>query len=153
MDKTESTMAQQLAEVAKHSNAADGPRTTRVAVVMSEDTLVVTLHEALTPAERRWPAARRGRQGAGVPQQLFRNSADSLRKEIERITGRKVREAAAEVDPATGSVVHAFTTGTTCRCFCLMAGCQPTRWCRKDWDTAITSEVLNESFRDEGTSC
>ena len=51
--------------------------------------------------------------------QLFRNSADSLRKEIKRITGREVREAAAEVDPATGSVVHAFTTGTMVQVFLL----------------------------------
>ena len=41
----------------------------------------------------------------------------SLRNEIERITGRKVREAAAEIDPGTGSVVHAFTTGTTVQVF------------------------------------
>ena len=51
--------------------------------------------------------------------QLFRNSADSLRKEIKRITGREVREAAAEVEPATGSVVHAFTTGTMVQVFLL----------------------------------
>ena len=51
--------------------------------------------------------------------QLFRNSADSLRKEIKRITGRDVREAAAEIDSATGSVVHAFTTGTMVQVFLL----------------------------------
>jgi hypothetical protein len=36
----------------------------------------------------------------------------SSRKEIARITGRQVREAAFEFDPANGCVVHAFTTGT-----------------------------------------
>ncbi len=50
---------------------------------------------------------------------LFRSSAASLQKEIERITGRKVLEAAAEIDPGTGSVVHAFSTGTTVQVFLL----------------------------------
>jgi uncharacterized protein YbcI len=91
-----------------------------VTVVISEDTLVVTLHEALSPAEQ---ALAKSAEGAAnlreYHQQLFRNSVGSLRKEIERITGRKVREAAAEVDPGTGSVIHAFTTGTTVQVFLL----------------------------------
>jgi hypothetical protein len=57
--------------------------------------------------------------------QLFINSSDSLRREIKRITGREVREAAAEVEPATGTVVHAFTTGTMVQVF-LLAGSVPT---------------------------
>jgi hypothetical protein len=59
-------------------------------------------------------------------QQLFRNSVDLLRNEIERITGRKVREAAAEVDPGNGSVTHVFTTGTTVQVF-LMDGTVPSQ--------------------------
>ena len=51
--------------------------------------------------------------------QLFLNSADSLREEIKRITGREVREAAAEVEPASGTVVHAFTTGNVVQVFLL----------------------------------
>jgi uncharacterized protein YbcI len=91
-----------------------------VTVVISEDTLVVTLHEALSPAEQ---AMAKSAEGAAnlreFHKELFRNSIASLRKEIERITGRKVREAAAEVDPGTGSVIHAFTTGTTVQVFLL----------------------------------
>ena len=34
-------------------------------------------------------------------------------------TGRDVREAAAEIEPATGAVVHAFTTGTMVQVFSL----------------------------------
>ncbi len=34
-----------------------------------------------------------------------------------RITGRQVREAAAEIEMSTGTVVHAFTTGAMSRCF------------------------------------
>jgi uncharacterized protein YbcI len=121
MDKTERTMVQQLADTARTFQLQQtGRAPTTVTVVISEDTLVVTLHEALSPAEQ---ALAKSAEGAAnlreYHQQLFRNSVGSLRKEIERITGRKVREAAAEVDPGTGSVIHAFTTGTTVQVFLL----------------------------------
>ena len=51
--------------------------------------------------------------------QLFTNSSDSLRQEIKRITGVEVREATAEVEPTTGTVVQAFTTGTVVQVFLL----------------------------------
>jgi len=121
MDKTESTMAQQLADAVRNFQIQQtGRAPTKVTVVMSEDTLVVTLHEALSPAEQ---ALAKSPEGAAnlreFHQQLFRKSVSSLRKDIERITGRKVCEAAAEVDLGTGSVIHAFTTGTTVQVFLL----------------------------------
>lgn len=42
----------------------------------------------------------------------FTNSADELREEIKRITGVAVRDATAEVEATTGTVVQVFTTGT-----------------------------------------
>ena len=94
-----------------------------VTVVLSEDTLVITMHDALTPAEK---ALALNSVGASQVQefhrQLFLASADALRKEIKRITGRDVREAAAEVVPATGTVVHAFTTGNVVQVFLLDSG-------------------------------
>lgn len=57
--------------------------------------------------------------------QLFASSSESLRQEIQRITGMEVREAAAEIEPATGAVVQAFTTGTVVQVF-LLAGNAPT---------------------------
>ena len=124
MDTTKptiATMAQQVAQVAKalqRQRTGHAPKV--VTVVMSEDTLVVTLHGALTPAEQ---ALAKNREGAAKVQefhrQLFGNSVDSLWTENKRITGREVREAAAEIDPATGSVVHAFTTGTMVQVFLL----------------------------------
>src|SRR5580704_14907090 len=60
-------------------------------------------------------------EGAAQVQQfhreLFASSSDSLRQEINRITGMKVREATAEVEPASGAVVQAFTTGTVVQVF------------------------------------
>jgi uncharacterized protein YbcI len=74
----------------------------------------------LTPAEKALALSANGAaQVQEFHRQLFLNSADSLRKEINRITGRKVREAAAEIQPATGTVVHAFTTGNLVQVFLL----------------------------------
>ena len=79
-----------------------------VTVVASEETVVLTLHEALTPAEK-IPA--RTESGAAKVEQyhraLFAVSCDELRKEIQRLTGRRVREAAVVVEPATGAIVLA----------------------------------------------
>jgi uncharacterized protein YbcI len=124
MDTTESTtaaIAQQVAQAAKTlQQQRTGHTPKAVSVVVSEDTLVVTLHGALSPAELALAASREG--AAKVQEfhrQLFRESVDPLCEEIKKITGRDVREAAVEIDPATGSVVHAFTTGTMVQVFLL----------------------------------
>jgi uncharacterized protein YbcI len=91
-----------------------------VSVVLSDDTLVMTLHEALTPAEKDLVKTAGG--AAKVQEfhrQLFATSSNSLRQEIKRITGRNVHETTAEFDPMTGSIMHAFTTGTMVQVFLL----------------------------------
>ena len=89
-----------------------------VTVVASNETVVLTLHEALTPAEK---ILARTESGAVKVEQyhraLFAVSCDELRNEIQRLTGRKVREAAVVVEPATGAIVHAFTSGTIVQIF------------------------------------
>ena len=127
MNEIESEMAQQVAQVAiAFQTERTGHAPASVHVVLGGDTLVITLHDALTPAEK---ALALNPGGAAKVQefhrQLFLASADSLREEIKRITGREVREAVAEVDPGTGSVVHAFTSGTTVQVF-LLDGRLPT---------------------------
>jgi uncharacterized protein YbcI len=78
------------------------------------------LHGALSPAEKALAL-----QPAGAAQvqefhrQLFAHSSTMLKNEIHRITGRKVREAAVEVESTTGAVVHAFTTGIMVQVFLL----------------------------------
>ncbi len=121
MDTINSKIAAQLAEVASRlQEQRTGHAPKAVTVVLSEDTLVVTMHEALTPAEK---ALVQSPAGAAKVQefhrQLFSTSSGTLRQEIARITGRVVREAAAEVEPATGAVLHAFTTGTMVQIFLL----------------------------------
>jgi uncharacterized protein YbcI len=100
-----------------------------VTVVLSGETLVITLHGALSPAEK---ALAQSPAGAAQVQEfhreLFNNSSEALRQEIKRITGVEVREAAVEVEPTTGTVVQAFTTGTTVQVFLLAHGVAADSW-------------------------
>jgi uncharacterized protein YbcI len=128
MKSDKATMAQQIAQAAiafeQRRTGNHVPKS--VTVVLSEGTLVITLHDALSPAER---ALAKTPSGAAQMQdfhrQLFANSSDSLRQEIKRITGMDVREATTEIEPASGAVVQAFTTGTVVQVF-LLDGVAPT---------------------------
>ena len=91
-----------------------------VTVVLSDNTLVITLHGALSPAERavvKTPAG--AAQVQEFHRQLFAAAADPLRQEIKRITGVEVRKAAAGIEAATGTVVKVFTSGTVVQVFLL----------------------------------
>jgi uncharacterized protein YbcI len=121
MKTFETPMAEQLARVA---SVLQQQRTTlapkAVTAILSEDTLVVTLHDALTPAEK---ALARTLEGAAQLQEfhrhLFFNESESMRQEIKKITGQEVCEATAEIETATGAIVHAFTTGASVQLFLL----------------------------------
>jgi len=130
MDNSNSTIAQQVAHAAlaaQERRTGHVPRA--VAVVLSGETLVVTLHGALSPAEK---ALARSPEGAARVQefhrQLFASSADALREEIQRITGVAVRGAVAEVEPSTGTVVQVFSTGTVVQVFLLAGSVPPDNW-------------------------
>src|SRR5580765_2670857 len=122
MNHPKSPMAKQIAQAAiafeQRRTGNHVPKS--VTVVLSEGTLVITLHEALSPAER---ALAKSPAGAAQVQefhrQLFASSSDSLCQEIQRITGMAVREATAEIEPGSGTVVQAFTTGTMVQVFLL----------------------------------
>lgn len=130
MEETTLTMAQQIAQVASaFEQQRTGHAPQSVTVVLSDNTLVVTLHGALSPAER---AMAQSADGAAQVQefhrQLFTNSSHTLREEIKRITGVEVRESAAEVETATGTVVQVFTTGTMVQVFLLARGIPAETW-------------------------
>ena len=121
MLRSNPTMAQQVARAATaFQQQSTGHAAKSVTVVLSEDTLVVTLHGALTLAEK---ALSQTLAGATEVQeyhrQLFADSCSSLRHEIERITGVDVCEASADIETRTGSVVQVFTTGTMVQVFLL----------------------------------
>jgi hypothetical protein len=119
MSASTATVSQQLAEMALAMQASRTGHTPKaVTVVASDETIVVTLHEALTPAEKILARSERGAsQVENYHRALFAVSCDELRAEIQRLTGRKVREAAVVVEPATGAIVHAFTSGTVVQIF------------------------------------
>ena len=131
MNESKPNLAQQIAQAAiafeQRRTGNHGPKS--VTVVLSEGTLVITLHEALSPAEKAL-----GKTPAGAAQiqefhrQLFANSSDALRQDITRITGMKVREAIAEVEPVTGAVVQAFTTGNVVQVFQLVGSVPTEIW-------------------------
>jgi uncharacterized protein YbcI len=131
MEKSKETMAQQIAQAAiayeQRRTGNHGPKS--VTVVLSEGTLVITLHEALSPAEK---ALAKTTAGAARVQefhrQLFANSSGSLRLDIKRITGMEVREATAEIEPVTGAVVQAFTTGNVVQVFQLVGTVPTETW-------------------------
>ena len=131
MKKLDPTMAQQVAQaISVFQEQRTGYPPKAVTVVLSDDTLVVTLHEALSPVEK--ALASSTPEGATQVQefhrQLFKSSVDLLREEIKRITGVAVGEAAAEVETTTGAVVHAFTTGAMVQVFRLAGRIPAEAW-------------------------
>jgi len=130
MIESQSAMAQQVAQaVMAFQEKTTGHAPKAVTVVLSQDTLVVTLHEALSPAEK---AMAKSPAGAAKVQefhrQLFSSSAQLLREEIGRITGVEVREAVAEVEPTTGAVVQAFTSSAMVQVFRLARNVPDGSW-------------------------
>jgi len=130
MNSNRLSMAQQVAEVASmFQRQRTGHAPSAVTVVLSEGTLVITLHGALTPAEQ---ALSKSPDGAAKVQdfhrKLFASDSEALRHEIKRITGVDIREAVAEVEPQTGTVVHAFTDGTMVQVFQLAETMSQEKW-------------------------
>lgn len=140
MNGHDSHIAEQLARVAsRYQEQRTGHAPTAVTVDVLEDTIVFMLYDALTPAEK---ALAKTPAGAAKVQefhrQLFASSMDEMRQEIKRITGRQVREAVAEIETATGTVVHAFTTGAMVQVFLLQGVLQ---------DTSSDAESIDRASR------
>ena len=130
MDKPDRTMAQQIALAAsafEEQTTGHVPRA--VSVVLNDDTLVITMHGALSPAEKALAVSPAGAaQVQKFHQQLFANASEGLRQEIKRITGVEVREATAEVETTMGTVVKVFATGTMVQVFLLARAVPADTW-------------------------
>ncbi len=127
---TDTTMAEKIARAAlAFELRRTGHHPDSATVVLSGDTLVVTLHGSLSPAER---ALAKTPEGAAQLQefhrQLFLSTSDSLRREIRQITGVEVREARAEIETTTGTVVHVLTSGTLVQVFLLAQDLPTESW-------------------------
>jgi len=130
MDEPNLTMAQQIAQAAgAFEKVRTGHGPSAVTVVLSAETLVITLHGALSQAEKALAQTPAGAaQVQEFHRQLFGDSSESLRQEIKRITGVEVREATAEVEATTGTIVHVFTSGTMVQVFLLARGIPADAW-------------------------
>jgi uncharacterized protein YbcI len=130
VDEHQSGMAQQIARAARaFEQEITGHRPRSVTVVLSDDALVVTLHGALSEAERALVKdPDRAAQLREFHQQLFASAVGPFRQEIQRITGVRVREAAAEIEPSTGTVVKVFSTGTVVQVFLLADSVETDVW-------------------------
>lgn len=99
-------------------------------VLLSNDTLVVALHGAFSPAEKALAPSPLG----AVPvqefhRQLFASACDPLRREIERITGVPVRKATVGIEGKSGAVTQVLSTGTIVRVFSLATNVPGGIWC------------------------
>ena len=130
MEQPTLTMAQQVAQAASaFQRQRTGHVPTAETAILSEDTLVITLHGALSPAEQELAKSPAGAaQVQEFHRQLFANSCEPLRQEIKRITGVAVREATAEVETNTGTVVQVFSTGGMVQVFLLAPGLTADAW-------------------------
>lgn len=119
MHDSTQTMAERIAQAATaFQRQRTGHQPKSVNVVINGDTLVVTLHGALSPAEQ---AMAQSAEGAAkvreYHRQLFLNASGTLRQEIKKITGMDVHEATADVEPNSGAVIQVFTGGTMIQVF------------------------------------
>ena len=122
------SMAQQIAQTAiAFEEQRLGRRPTSVTVVLGGDTLVITMHGVLSPAEKSLSASPTGAaQLQEFHQNLFQLSSDPLRQEIKTITGLEICEDAK--NKATAAV-QVFSVGTVVQVF-LLAGRLPA----ESWD-------------------
>ena len=121
MTQSTETMAEQIAQAATtFQQQRTGHQPKSVSVMLGGDTLVVTLHGALSPAEQAMVQSSGGASKVlEFHRHLFLNASDTLRQEIKRITGMEVLEGSAEVDPTCGPVLHVFPSGTMVQMFLL----------------------------------
>jgi len=114
-------ITQQIAEaVGAFQQQSTGHKPKAVNVIMSHDTVAVTLHDALSPAEIKLAKSPGGAaRMQDYHRQLFASSCGALLQEIKRITGFDVRKASAELETVTGAVMQVFATGTIVYVFLL----------------------------------
>jgi uncharacterized protein YbcI len=130
MKKHRPTLVQEIAQAVIAFQQQTTSRTSKlVTVVLSQDTLVVMLHEALSPAEK--DLAKRPSGAAQVQEfhrQLFTSSSRRLQEEIRRITGVEWPQAVAEVEPTTGDIVQVFTRSAEVQVFRLAQSVPGDTW-------------------------
>jgi len=136
MSQSETTRAQQIARAARvFEQHRTGQAPESVNVVLNEDTLVITLHGALSPAEKILAKTPEGAaQVREYHRWLFDSSSAALRQEIKRITGVEVREASVEVETTSGAVMQTLTSGAVVQVFLLARRVAADAWSERGSD-------------------
>ena len=133
------TIAEQIAQAAtvfQQQRTGRAPKS--VNVVVSGDTLVITLQGALSPAEQLMAQSPDGAaKVAEFHRELFQSASDTLRADIKRITNVEVRDAIAEVEPMNGAVVQLFAAGTMVQVFLLTRPLPSQTWNGKESGGAV----------------
>jgi uncharacterized protein YbcI len=121
------SMAQQIAQMAiAFEEQRLGRTPTSITVVLGGNTLVITMHGVLSPAEKVLASLPAGAaELQEFYQQLFQVSSDPLRREIKRITGLEICEDAT--NKATAAV-QVFSVGTVVQVFLLAGRLPADRW-------------------------
>ena len=124
MEMPELTMAEQIAFAASHfEQKCTGHGREWVTVFLNEDTMAITLHAALTAAERALAQCPAGAaQVLEFHRQLFTDASTTLWRTIKRISGMDVRSSTARIETTTGTVVQVFMTNTKAHEFLLVLG-------------------------------
>jgi uncharacterized protein YbcI len=124
------TIAQQVAQAARVSQVKrTGHPPVSVDVAISDKLLIITLHGALTPAER---ALSTSHEGSAAVQEfhrlLFAASSSELQNEINRITGIEVQDSGPVTRGSTGAMFQSFADGTMVQLFLLKEGLTEKVW-------------------------
>jgi uncharacterized protein YbcI len=129
VDKLTLTMAQQIAQAAgAFEQQRTGQVSREVTAVLIGETLVITLHGALSRAEKIMAETAEGAaQVREFHRVLFDASSESLRLEIERITGVEVRQGNSK-DSSAGTIVPLFEADALVQMFVLTSKLPTQTW-------------------------
>ena len=109
MLQTTTNMTAEIAQAAMaFQQQQTGHEPKSVSVAVCGDTLVVTLHGVLSPAEQAMAHSREAAKLRELYRQLFLATSETLRQEINRVTGLVVNEDAVEVFLTSGTIVQVF---------------------------------------------
>ncbi|MHC5111614.1 MAG: Na-translocating system protein MpsC family protein [Planctomycetota bacterium] len=145
MDESESSRPRLIAQAAwAFEQRTTGRSPSSVTVVLIENSVVITLRGTLSPAEIALAKSQESAtQLRELHRQLFTTAAEPLRLEIREIIGVDVREATAEVEISTGTVVQVFT---------LAHAVPADTWSGRDPGAAKTEKESNSGTGPAGTA-
>jgi uncharacterized protein YbcI len=130
MTETQPTIAQKIARAAiAFQRESTGIAPESVTVLLGEKTLVVTMQDALSPAEKQMASSPEGAARVNeFHQRLFQSSAPALHDELQRILGVEIRESSIGMEPTSGRFVEVYPSGALVQVFLLTRAVASETW-------------------------